>query len=166
MCPECVRDGDYFQIGGTSQAAAVVSGAAALVLQAHPSWTPDMVKGVLMDQARDLPGRGREVNVWRALLADDAQAQAVKANRGLTPSTLIDPATGSLDPARATWSRATWSGAADTLRATWSRATWSCVCDPMAGAPAEADPVRATWSRATWSRATWSRATWSSSFDK
>lgn len=166
MCPSCVRDGDYFQVGGTSQAAAVVSGAVALVLQAHPRWTPDMVKGVLMDQSREVPGTGREVNVWRSLLADNRDARDVQANGGLTPSTLIDPATGLIDPARATWSRATWSGAADSMRATWSRATWSCTCDPAAGVPSDADPARATWSRATWSRATWSRATWSSSFDK
>ena len=47
LCPECVVDGAYFRAGGTSMAAPVVSGVVALVLQAHPEWTPDQVKWAL-----------------------------------------------------------------------------------------------------------------------
>jgi serine protease AprX len=39
--------GGYLRGSGTSQAAAVVSGAAALVLSQHPSWTPVQVKALL-----------------------------------------------------------------------------------------------------------------------
>jgi serine protease AprX len=44
--------GSYFKMSGTSQAAGVVSGVAALVLSANPSLTPDQVKYRLMDAAR------------------------------------------------------------------------------------------------------------------
>jgi serine protease AprX len=40
LCPECIVDGKYFRAGGTSMSAAVVSGAAALLLEDHPTWTP------------------------------------------------------------------------------------------------------------------------------
>ncbi len=42
---------DYFVLSGTSMAAPVVSGAAALMLQANPSLTPDTVKARLMASA-------------------------------------------------------------------------------------------------------------------
>lgn len=50
--PTYQNDGDYFTMSGTSQAAAVVSGAVALLLQAEPGLTPDEVKCKLMASAR------------------------------------------------------------------------------------------------------------------
>jgi serine protease AprX len=53
--PEGLVDGDttgrLFRGSGTSQAAAVVSGAVALLLQAHPELTPDQVKSLLVTTA-------------------------------------------------------------------------------------------------------------------
>jgi serine protease AprX len=152
LCPTCVRDGGaYFQAGGTSMAAPVVSGIAALLLQKHPDWTPDQVKGALVATARPLAGDHSDL---REVVADDALAAAATANAGLVPNTVVDAATGDIDFARASWSRASWSTAADALRASWSRASWSCACDPAAGTAV--DPTRASWSRASWSRASWS----------
>ncbi|MDP9393514.1 MAG: S8 family serine peptidase [Actinomycetota bacterium] len=45
----------FFRGSGTSQAAAVVSGAAALLLQQRPQLTPDQVKALLTSSARPLP---------------------------------------------------------------------------------------------------------------
>jgi serine protease AprX len=42
---------DYFRLSGTSMATPVVSGAAALLIQQHPSLTPDQVKARLMKTA-------------------------------------------------------------------------------------------------------------------
>ena len=44
-----------FRGSGTSQAAAVVSGAAALLIQQRPGITPDQVKALLMGTAQDIP---------------------------------------------------------------------------------------------------------------
>ena len=46
--PDAVVDGDYFKGTGTSQAGAIVSGAAALLYQANPTLRPNTVKGILM----------------------------------------------------------------------------------------------------------------------
>jgi serine protease AprX len=54
--PTYQNDGDYFTMSGTSQAAAVVSGAVALLLQAEPGLTPDEVKCKLMASARPAVG--------------------------------------------------------------------------------------------------------------
>jgi serine protease AprX len=50
--PEFHDGGAYFTMSGTSQSAAVVSGVAALVLEAEPALTPDMVKCKSMSSAR------------------------------------------------------------------------------------------------------------------
>jgi serine protease AprX len=42
---------NYFRLSGTSMATPVVSGAAALLIQQHPSLTPDQVKARLMKTA-------------------------------------------------------------------------------------------------------------------
>jgi serine protease AprX len=181
LCPQCVTDGAYFKVGGTSMAAGVVSGAIADVIQAHPDWTPDQIKGTLTKA-----DRGRTINKVTTSAGQTVDGQQINpadlgsissttiigreialdkviplkkadppANVNLTQNSLVDPATGLIDYTRASWSRASWSDAADPLRASWSRASWS----------------RASWSRASWSatpqscsdfeRASWSRASWS-----
>ena len=50
--PEFHDGGRYFEMSGTSQAAAVVSGAAALLLTQEPSLTPDQVKCRITSTAR------------------------------------------------------------------------------------------------------------------
>ena len=54
--PEARVGADYFLGSGTSQAAAVVSGSAALLLQRDEGLTPDEVKKLLMDNASPMAG--------------------------------------------------------------------------------------------------------------
>jgi serine protease AprX len=148
QCPACVVSGQYIRLGGTSMAAAVTSGVVADLLQVHPTWTPDQVKAVLIGTARTVMS-GKEVAADMAIKAN--AANFANPNIGLTPNTLLDPATGDIDYTRASWSRASWSTAADPLRASWSRASWSCACSLTP--TGEIDPARASWSRASWSTA-------------
>ncbi len=70
MCADCVSgDGQYIRAGGTSMSAPVVAGVVATILEEHPSWTPDQVKGALANNLRSLPGGGHELDAFAAFNA-------------------------------------------------------------------------------------------------
>ena len=105
MCPDCVSgDGQYIRAGGTSMSAPVVAGIVATILEEHPSWTPDQVKGALANNLRSLPGGGHEVD---ALAAFNASKRELTSNVGLEPNEIVDPATGEVAWDRSRWSRST-----------------------------------------------------------
>jgi serine protease AprX len=143
MCPTCLRDGRYFRMGGTSMSAAVVSGVAALILERNPTWTPNQVKGALRSTLVNVPGAGGEVNAWHAMYAG-----SLVSNVGLVPNELIEPATGLIDYARASFRRASFRDAAGSpLDAIWSRASFRCDCSLLESGVI--DPTRASFRRAS-----------------
>jgi serine protease AprX len=140
--------GEYIRAGGTSMSAPVVSGVAALVVQRNPNLTPDQVKRLIVRTAHALPGNVPEADADVAV-RDAANSNLTSANQGLTPSTLIDPATGGIDYTKSSWSRSSWGGAPSALTADWARSSWSCECSMTA--TGEIDPTRSSWSRSSWS---------------
>jgi serine protease AprX len=182
--PEGRVDGDtgkrLFRGSGTSQAAAVVSGAAALLLQAYPDLTPDEVKAALVGAATPvkvdpLDGGAGALDVDRAL-DRLAAAQRWGGGPGLSPqrfpaatgvgslekarggSHLVDPDTGAVlagevDVQGKAWDAAAWSRSSATVTS-WSGGVWR-------GARWSGDDwTTAGWARARWSGEGWSRARW------
>ncbi len=156
LCPTCVINGSYFQVSGTSLAAPIVAGVAADLIAAHPDWTPAMVKGALVNTATQLPGGANEVNATAANWAGNGQ---LSSDQGLTPNTLIDPDSGSINYNAASWSAGSWSTATDPLAASWSAASWSCEsCSSGTGSGngggdggnGGVDPTAASWSTVGW----------------
>ncbi len=80
----------YTRASGTSMATPHASGAAALMLQANPSYTPDQVKGKLMQTARNL---GLEGNVQGAGRANVAAACGLTGSDPITPPPAEPPTT-------------------------------------------------------------------------
>jgi serine protease AprX len=146
LCPACVIGGAYFQASGTSLAAPLVSGVVADLLAAHPTWTPAMVKGAIVNTAYQLPAGGSEL--W-AMGAYGAMGSQLSADQALAPSQLIDPGTGAINYNTASWSAGSWGPAADPLTASWSTASWSCE----SCAPGTSDNVAST--TASWSNVGW-----------
>jgi serine protease AprX len=181
------RVGDrFFRGSGTSQAAAIVSGAVADVLSARPGLTPDQVKKVLKRSASSITGSSNFVGAGQLNIAG---ALSTRASDDVVQSFPTSVGNGSLEAARGTshvemggvplagerdifgnaWDSAAmaaaeeagaaWSGGTYN-GATWSGATWSGAT--WSGATWSAGNWSgATWSGATWSGATWSGATWS-----
>jgi serine protease AprX len=147
LCPACVVDGRYFRAGGTSMATGVVSGAAALLIEAHPNWTPAQVKGALQATLVDVPGAGGVIDANAAL---DANASATVS---LAPNTLIDPTSGLIDWTRASFRRASFRDASgSSLSATWSRASFRCDCGFTDSG--EIDPTRVSFRRVSFRKTT------------
>jgi serine protease AprX len=168
--PAARVDSRFFKGSGSSQAAAVVSGAAALLLQSRPGLTPDQVKALLVGSAErmryaDAAGRGAgELDVYRAW-----RASTPSADQSWAPSTGL----GSLEQARGTqhvsddgveltgeqhvlgpFDARRWAPASAAFSA-WSGGTWaggdltgSCWCDT-------------SWSGKSWSGKSWSGKSWS-----
>lgn len=95
----------YFKGTGTSQAAAIVSGVAALMFDARPSLNVNQAKGILLGSAQsyldDQPGAGEGVvNAYAATLAASTNPKMyARANLGLVPSNGL----GSLEASRGSY---------------------------------------------------------------
>jgi serine protease AprX len=141
LCPACVVDDEYFRVGGSSMAAPVVAGVAALVFEAHPDWTPDDVKSTLVETARNVEGGVDEVNASAAL----AQEWPFRgANADIAPNQLIDSSDGGID-----WGRSSWGAAPETLGADWARSSWGCTCTSSQPTD-QIEQTRSSWGSATW----------------
>jgi len=173
--------GRLFRGTGTSQSAAVVSGAVALLLQRAPWLTPDRVKALLVASADPLaadasPAQGAgEVDLVRALRLLDrgavpAARQAWPRSTGLGSLGAargdiapVDPVTGEAltgerDIFGAVWDAAAWAAASDAGTA-WSGGSWRG--GPWTGAGwTDGGWTRMSWSRMSWSRMSWSGGDW------
>jgi serine protease AprX len=147
-CNCLVGGGQYIQTSGTSMAAPMIAGLVADLLQAHPRWTPNQVKGVLTsDAVSDNPSL-QEPNAVKAILNWNPPV----ADQGLTPSKLINTATGSVDYSLSTWTISTWSRATGTLRAGYTGSSYTCK-SCSAGNGDTVNSSVSTWSMSTWTTA-------------
>jgi serine protease AprX len=154
MCASCIVSGEYIRASGTSMSAPMVTGVVALLLQQYPQLTPDQVKAALIKYQRTLPGAVPAASIANLLSAGAELGNVAPTNQGLTPSTLIDPATGGIDYTRSSWSRSTWRSAdGSNLDADFARSTWRCDCSTTS--TGSIDPTRSTWRSISLSSTTW-----------
>ncbi|MDQ1726911.1 MAG: hypothetical protein QOK14_956, partial [Frankiaceae bacterium] len=132
----------FFRGSGTSEAAAITSGAAALFLSAMPLARPDQVKAALTKSAMVLPGLNSTQAGTGALYVAGAFGAA-------------------LLPALQTFTHATnWQATS----ASWTGGSWSGNVWTGPGAPAPTTTATgARWTGARWTGATWSGARWTGS---
>jgi serine protease AprX len=178
--PTARVDDRFFKGSGSSQAAAVVSGAVALLLQSRPGLSPDQVKALLRSSAESMPaadaaGRGAgELDVYRAYLAaTPATTQTWPRSTGL----------GSLEQARGTehvaddgveltgerhvlgqFDARTWATASANFTAwnggVWAGSAWegTCWCSTSWSGKSWSGK---SWSGTSWAGKSWSAETWS-----
>jgi serine protease AprX len=169
--PSAVVGTDEAKGSGTSQAAAVLSGAIALVLQRYPTLTPDQVKAVLAATGHPLrTSAGVQLEAGMKTFdlgavnsrVADVLSGKVPSKQGFAHANgsgsldaargsyhLVDPNNGmslqgEVDLSGAAWDPSTWTAAALDGR-TWSGNKW----------------MGRTWTGGTWSGRTWTGRTWS-----
>jgi subtilisin family serine protease len=141
-----VVDTGYMELSGTSFAAPVASGVAALVLGQHPEFTPDQVKGALMLGAKPMPRAANlSVGVGEVSAARSLQyLNPPKANKAL--NAFVVSASGA---SGRVFDSASWADKAKN-DASWAEASW-----------ADASWADASWATASWADASWADASWS-----
>ena len=151
--PDHIVEPGYMELSGTSFAAPVVSGIAALLLGSNPGFSPDQVKGALLlgakplAKAADMSEGAGEVNAGKSMQFKNPPP----ANKALNKFIVSDPVSGS-----PVFDAASWASAAK-ADASWASASWSDA------SWASASWASASWAAASWASASWASASWDSS---
>lgn len=172
--PDAVVDADYFKGTGTSQAAAVVSGVAALLYQANPLLKPNLVKSILMgstvrasqyreggsaglvDAAAAIAGinSGNFVNLGVVYATGggslDASRGSFHVQADLDGDDRQEIVNGEQDVLGTPWDPAAFASTSWSSTS-WSSTSWSSLISENAG-----------WSSTSWSSTSWSGTSWSS----
>jgi serine protease AprX len=160
--PKALVSPSYIRGSGTSQAAAVVSGVAALLIGARPHLTPDQVKHLLRTTAVPLSGEpATEQGAGRVRLAAALTADPGPAYTQTPTATGM----GSIEQARGGYNVVAECGGVDTdivgeidVRCEpWDPATWT-------GSVWKDDAwTGSVWKGSVWTGSVWKGADWSSS---
>jgi serine protease AprX len=155
----------YFRGSGTSQAAAVVSGAAALVLQRRPGLSPDELKAALRAEADPLTGSDPLAAGAGALDVPGSAAAAVSGARQSWPPARAGAWRGrgalGLDlaverPDGSGWTASKWTASKWTA-SKWTASKWT------ASKWTASKWTASKWTASRWTASRWTAASWDAS---
>jgi serine protease AprX len=138
------RIGDANFVGsGTSFSAAITSGAAALLRQLHPTWSPDRIKGALLAGTSPGPVGSPFVDGFGSLNVAKATRVTAVLNQ-VAPTTPTAPGTTVslfITGAGSAWNGSSWNGSA------WNGSAWN----------------GSSWNGSAWNGSSWNGSSWNGS---
>jgi serine protease AprX len=139
--PDALVEQGYVRISGTSFASPAVAGAAANLLALNPDWTPDQVKGALMQTAHPLD----VVNTLSDGVGEIDEAAASEVASPVNPNAALGQFVGVNSTGARTFDAAAWQTAAE-ADMSWASMSWSDQ----------------SWSDMSWASMSWSDMSWAS----
>ena len=147
--PEGQIDDRYLRGSGTSESAAIVSGAAALILQRYPNATPDRVKKLLTATGYQICGKAQAIGGGELQMSKALTTPLPFAVQTFTPSTGV----GSLELARGTdhltADGVVLSGEQDVMGSPFDAAGMATL-----------EALGKSWSGGAWNGKSWSGDSW------
>jgi serine protease AprX len=146
--------GGYVSANGTSFAAPQVAGAAAIVFQRHPDYSPDNVKWALTSKVGSKP---RNTNVPSLSLSSSYNLAGTpgRANQGVQ-ALVCPPAaaclTGSTIASK--WSSSSWNSSS------WNSSSWNSSSWNSTSWNASADWDSSSWNSSSWNSTSWNSTSW------
>jgi serine protease AprX len=149
----------YAAINGTSFAAPQVAGAAAIIFQWHPDWSPDNVKWALIAKQGAKPRASKAGSLSLSSSYNYAGTPG-RANQGV-PALVCAPGTTCLSGSTvaSSWDSSSWSSSS------WSSSSWSSSSWSSSSWSSTADWSSSSWSSSSWSSSSWSSTSWTTTVD-
>jgi serine protease AprX len=162
--PEAAVDGTYFLGSGTSQAAAVVAGGAALLIDKYPDLTPDQVKSMLLTKADYISGASDMCQGAGSLDMSGLTKLRVPSAKNAEQKFQTSDGSGSLEAARGS-NHVSHDGYMLVGEIDIMATPWTGYCDE-GGTCVDTlwdggDFNGVTWSGLSWSGLSWSGLSWS-----
>jgi serine protease AprX len=155
-------DQQRFLASGSSQAAAVVAGGVALLLDARPDLDPTQVKYILADSATAIQGPAELVGNGLIDLAAALDTSPTVDTQSWTPASATNSVTAdipmTLDFATTSsaWTSSAWTSSAWTSSA-WTSSAWT------SSAWTSSAWTGSAWTSSAWTSSAWTSSAWTSS---
>ncbi|MEA2645458.1 MAG: serine protease AprX [Chloroflexota bacterium] len=162
--PGSIVAGSYLRMGGTSMAAPVVAGLAALAIQANPKVDNDRLKSNLVRSSRPFslvaytPALGLFGGFADAAVLTSSSKTNV--NRDLKPSAFFHPDTNEVYAGGTWWADATWPDASWNSTS-WNSTSWNSTSWNSTSWNGT-DFSSTSWNSTSWNSTSWNSTSWNS----
>jgi serine protease AprX len=144
----------YASINGTSFAAPQVAGAAAIIFQWHPDWSPDNVKWALIAKQGSKP-KNSKIGALSLSSSYNYAGTPGRANQGV-PALVCAPGTSCLSggTVASSWDSSSWNSSS------WNSSSWNSSSWNSWSWNSTADWDSSSWNSWSWNSSSWNSTSW------
>jgi serine protease AprX len=146
----------YATINGTSFAAPQVAGAAAIIFQWHPDWSPDNVKWVLIAKQGAKP-KNSKIGSLSLSSSYNYAGTPGRANQSV-PALVCAPTTTCLSGSTiaSDWDSSSWNSSS------WNSSSWNSSSWNSTSWNSTASWDSSSWNSSSWNSSSWNSTSWNS----